>query len=55
MWVARHFRRRLLILAVSTLGFFISSFSAVRASDFTSRIVSILDGDTLEVLHSLSP
>ena len=55
MWVARHFRRRLLILAVSTLGFFISSFSAVLASDFSGPVVSDLDGDTLEVLHSLSP
>jgi endonuclease YncB( thermonuclease family) len=55
MMVARHFRRGLLILSVSTLGFFISSFSAVLASDFTSRIVSILDGDTLEVLHNQHP
>ena len=52
MMVARHCRRGLLILSVSTLGFFISSFSAVLASDFTSRIVSILDGDTIEVLHN---
>ena len=55
MLVARHVRRSLLILSVSTLGFFISSFSAVLASDFTGRVVSVLDGDTLEVLHSLSP
>ena len=52
MMVARHYRRGLLIFSVSTLGFFISSFSAVLASDFPSRIVSILDGDTLEVLHN---
>ena len=37
MMVARHFRRRRLILSVSTLGFFISSFSAVLALDFTAR------------------
>ena len=35
MLVARHFRRRLLILSVSILGVVISSFSAVLASDFT--------------------
>jgi endonuclease YncB( thermonuclease family) len=54
MLVARHLRRRLLILAVSTLGFFISSFSAVLALDFSSPVVSVLDGDTLEVLHNQS-
>ena len=47
MMVARHFRRRLLILTVSTLGYFISSFSAVFASDFTGTVVSVFDGDTL--------
>ena len=52
MMGARHFRRRLLILSVSTLGFFISSFSAVLASDFTAPVVSVLDGDTIEVLHN---
>jgi endonuclease YncB( thermonuclease family) len=52
MLVARHFRRSLLILAVSTLGFFISSFSAVLALDFTGPVVSVLDGDTREVLHN---
>ena len=52
MWLARHFRRRLLILSVSTLGFFISSFSAVLASDFTASVISVLDGDTIEVLHN---
>ena len=46
MFVARHVRRRLLILSVSTLGFFISSFSAVLALDFTAPVVSVLDGDT---------
>ena len=45
MMVARHFRRRLLILSVATLGFFISSFSAVLASDFSGPVVSVLDGD----------
>jgi endonuclease YncB( thermonuclease family) len=55
MLVARHFRRRLLILSVSTLGFFISSFSAVLALDFTGPVVSILDGDTIEVLHNHHP
>jgi hypothetical protein len=44
MLVARHFRRRLLIFSVSTLGFFISSFSAVLALDFTDPVVSVLDG-----------
>jgi endonuclease YncB( thermonuclease family) len=55
MLVARHFRRRLLILAVSTLGFFISSFSAVLALGFSGPVVSVLDGDTLEVLHNQHP
>ena len=55
MWLARHCRRRLLILSVSTLGFFISSFSAVLALDFTGSIVSAIDGDTLEVLHKRHP
>jgi endonuclease YncB( thermonuclease family) len=52
MLVARHVRRRLLMLSVSTLGFFISSFSVVLASDFTGPVVAVLDGDTLEVLHN---
>ena len=52
MMVARHFSRRLLILSVYTLGFVISSFSVVLASDFTGAVVSVLDGDTLEVLHN---
>ena len=47
MMVARHFGRRLLVLSVAILGFFISSFSAVLASDFTGSVVSVLDGDTL--------
>ena len=55
MMGARHFRRRLLILSVSTLGFFISSFSAVLASDFTGSVVAVLDGDTIEVLHNQRP
>ena len=55
MLVARHVRRRLLILSVSTLGFFISSFSVVLASDFAGPVVSVLDGDTLEVLHNRHP
>lgn len=46
MWVARHFRRRLLILSVSTLGFFISTFSAL-ALDFTATVVSVIDGDSI--------
>jgi endonuclease YncB( thermonuclease family) len=50
MWVARHVRRRLLILSVATLGCFISTFSAVLALDFTAPVVSLLDGDTIEVL-----
>jgi endonuclease YncB( thermonuclease family) len=53
--VARHFRRRLLILSVSTLGFFISSFSVVLASDFSGSVASVLDGDTIEVLHNRHP
>ena len=52
MMGARHFRRRLLILSISTLGFFVSSFSAVLALDFTAPVVSVLDGDTIEVLHN---
>jgi endonuclease YncB( thermonuclease family) len=55
MMAARHFRRRLLVLSVATLGFFISSFSAVLASEFTGPVVSVLDGDTLEVLHNHHP
>ena len=55
MMVARHFRRGRLILSVSTLGFFISSFSAVLALDFTAPVVSVLDGDTLEFLHKTHP
>ena len=55
MMVARHFRRRLLILSVSTLDFFISSFSVVLAADFTGPVVSVLDGDTIEVLHNRHP
>lgn len=55
MMVARHFTRRLLILSVSTLGFFISTFSAVLALDFTAPVVSVLDGDTIEVLHNQHP
>jgi len=53
--VARHFRRRLLILSVSTLGFFISSFSVVLASDFSGPVVSVLDGDTIVVLRHQHP
>ena len=49
---ARHCRWRLLILSVSMLCFFISPFSAVLALDFTGPVVSILDGDTIEVLHN---
>ena len=52
MMVARHYRRGLLIFSVSTLGFFISSFSVVLASAFTGPVVSVLDGDTIEVLHN---
>ncbi|HEV8620777.1 MAG TPA: hypothetical protein VGQ79_07110 [Nitrospiraceae bacterium] len=55
MLLARHFRRRRLIFSVSTLGFFISSFSVVLASDFTGPVVSVLDGDTIEVLHHTHP
>ena len=55
MLVASHCRRRRLILSVSTLGFFISSFSAVLALDFTGPVVSVLDGDTIEVLHNQHP
>jgi micrococcal nuclease len=55
MLAAGHFRRTLLILSVSTLGFFISSISAVLASDFTGLVISVLDGDTIEVLHKQHP
>jgi endonuclease YncB( thermonuclease family) len=50
--VARHFRRRLLVLSLATLSLFIASFSAALASDFTGQVVSILDGDTIEILHN---
>ena len=49
MLVVRWFRRRLLILSVSIVGFFISTFSAVLALDFSGPVVSVLDGDTIEV------
>ena len=52
MLVVRQFRHRLLILSVSIVGFFISTFSAVLALDFSGPVVSVLDGDTLEVLHN---
>lgn len=55
MWVAHHFKCRRLILSVSTLGFFISTFSAALALDFTASVVSVLDGDTIEVLHNTRP
>ncbi|MEP6958519.1 MAG: thermonuclease family protein [Nitrospirota bacterium] len=55
MMVARLFRRKLLVHSVATLGFFISSFSAVLASDFTGQVISVLDGDTIEVLHNQAP
>jgi uncharacterized protein involved in cysteine biosynthesis len=50
---ARHFRRRLLILSVSTLGFFISSFSAVLASDFSGPVVSVLERHHRSPAHPL--
>jgi len=55
MLVARYVRCRLLILSVCTLGFFMSSFSTVPALDFTAPVVSVLDGDTIEVLHNQHP
>lgn len=55
MWDAHHYRRRRLILSVSTLVFFISSFSAVLALDFSGPVISVLDGDTIKVLHTLLP
>jgi endonuclease YncB( thermonuclease family) len=55
MMVARLFRRRLSVLSIATLGFFISSFSTVLASDFSGSVVRILDGDTIEVLHNQRP
>ena len=45
----------MLLLSVSTVCFFISSFAAVLASDFIGPVVSILDGDTLEILHNHHP
>ena len=39
-------------VVLATLGFFVSSFSAVLALDFTAPVVSLLDGDTIEVLHN---
>jgi hypothetical protein len=47
-----HFRRRLLTFSIFTVGFFISSILAVLASDFSGSVVSVLDGDTIEVLHN---
>jgi endonuclease YncB( thermonuclease family) len=55
MMVSRYFGRRLLVLSIATLGFFISSFSTVLASDFSDSAVSMLDGDTIEVLHNHHP
>ena len=55
MLVPRHFGPTVLTFCVSAVGFFISSFSAVLALDFTDPIVSVLDGDTLEVLHNQYP
>ena len=52
MMVARHFGPGLLVLSIATLGFFISSFSTVLASDFSGKVVGIIDGDTIEVLHN---
>jgi hypothetical protein len=52
MLVVRQFRHRLLILSVSIVRLFISTFSAVLALDFSGPVVSVLDGDTLEVLHN---
>ena len=51
MLVTRHFTRSLLTFSISTVAFFISSFSAVLASDFPCPVVSVLDGDTHDVLH----
>ena len=55
MLVARHFSRRGLISSVSTVGFLISFFSTVFALDFSGPVVSVLDGDTIEVLHNRHP
>ena len=55
MLVARRFRRRVQISSLSTVGFFISSFSPVLVADFTGPFVSVLDGDTIEVLHYAQP
>ena len=55
MLVTRHFRRKLMTFSVSTVGFFLSSFSAVLALDFTGPVVSVLDGDTIEVMHNHHP
>ena len=48
---ARHFRHRGLIFSVSTVDFFISSFSDVLALDVSGPVVSVLDGETIEVLN----
>ncbi|MBU6482057.1 MAG: thermonuclease family protein [Nitrospirae bacterium] len=53
--VARHFGPRLVVLSIATLGFFISPFSTVLASDFSGKVVGIIDGDTIEVLHNQYP
>ena len=39
----------------STVGFFISFFSAVLALAFTGPVLSVPDGDTIEVLYNNHP
>ncbi len=46
-----HFKRRLLTFSIFTVGFFICSILAVLASDFSGSVVSVLDGDTIEILN----
>ena len=55
MLVPRHFGPTVLTFCVSAVGLFISSFSAVLALDFSGPVVSVLDGDTIEVLHNTHP
>ncbi len=52
MVVPCHLRRRLVTLSAPTVDFLISSFSAVLTLDFSGPGVSILDGDSVEVLHN---
>jgi len=48
----RHITSRLLVPASSILLLALGFVSAVKAADFSGQVVSVLDGDTIEVLHN---